>query len=551
MSVVLPTSGRPALLARALRSVQEQRHQTWEAVVVDDGPQPSAGPVLEALGDPRVRLVDAPAGRGASVARNAALAAARGSLVAYLDDDCTMGADWLAALAWAFTADPALEVAYGARVLEHQGRLHFPLCPFDRQRLEHTNLADTNVLAHRAGLPEASWDEGLRCGADWDLLGRLTADRAPAVLPVLAAVYDASAEGRLSDRPHAEEDYALVRRRLRERRGLRVLGVNAMFPLLSETYIHDELHALELLGAELAWCRLTPAVPAPMPVAQPLYLDLEEAVADFRPDVLVLHWATFAHDQRERLARLGVPYGVRVHSFDFDPRLVADLLADPLCAGVWRYPSSAYDALGTHVLPPIFSTVATLPPPAAERTIVLAASAGLPKKDWPTLIAGLGALEGIDARIVAGVTVGHEALVHDVIALALAAPSPPLVQVNCTRDVVHGLLARTACFVYPLRPEVRFGMPMSVVEALCAGCSVVVPDRPEARASAGPHARTYRTSQDIERHAREVLAGGPAVEAEQEANRAFGRARFCDPAVPERFLGELRTGLDAARERTR
>ena len=86
---------------------------------------------------------------------------------------------------------------------------------------------------------------------------------------------------------------------------------------------------------------------------------------------------------------------------------------------------------------------------------------------------------------------------------------------------------------------------MSVAEALCAGCSVVLPDRPECREYAGPHFRGYRTPEDIARHAREVLAGGPAIEAERRANAEYGRARFCAPELGDRFYGELRGSVAA------
>jgi glycosyltransferase involved in cell wall biosynthesis len=87
VSVVIPTRGRPALLARALRSVLAQTRGDLEVVVVADGPDPTVAAVVAAANDRRVRLVTLPIRGGASAARNAGIAASRGAWIALLDDD--------------------------------------------------------------------------------------------------------------------------------------------------------------------------------------------------------------------------------------------------------------------------------------------------------------------------------------------------------------------------------------------------------------------------------------------------------------------------------
>ena len=70
----------------------------------------------------------------------------------------------------------------------------------------------------------------------------------------------------MSRQPRARHEYASIQERALRSRPLRILGVNSMFPLITETYIHDELHSLEQLGAELAWFRQN-RVPSPMTVS--------------------------------------------------------------------------------------------------------------------------------------------------------------------------------------------------------------------------------------------------------------------------------------------
>jgi glycosyltransferase involved in cell wall biosynthesis len=88
------------------------------------------------------------------------------------------------------------------------------------------------------------------------------------------------------------------------------------------------------------------------------------------------------------------------------------------------------------------------------------------------------------------------------------------------------------------------GFPMSIVEAMLCGTIVIAPDRPEAHEIVGPELRTYRTVDDIVRHAREVAEGGPAVEAAREALRHRAR-RHRDPAELRRLHDLLRDGLTA------
>ena len=85
-SVVIPLYNRRDLIARTIASVQQQTFQDFEVVVVDDGSRDRPEEVIDALGDPRVRLLRQE-NRGGCAARNAGIDAARGRYVAFLDSD--------------------------------------------------------------------------------------------------------------------------------------------------------------------------------------------------------------------------------------------------------------------------------------------------------------------------------------------------------------------------------------------------------------------------------------------------------------------------------
>lgn len=323
---------------------------------------------------------------------------------------------------------------------------------------------------------------------------------------------------------------------------LRVLGCNQMFPLISETYIADELDALVLNGAELAWYRDSPSI-SPMPVSRPVYIDLDRAIAEFQPDLLFVHWATFAAHVLPRIEATGLPWALRVHSFDYDQAAVAKLRDHPNCVGVWAFPAHAREVPGTMALPPLFTSVPPLAACDGPRDVVLSSSAGLPKKDWDLLVEALSRLPDVDRRVIAAITNGHEGVPSELARRLTAYERPPLLQLNTPRESVIALMCRAAVLIYTLVPELPVAMPMSVVEGLCCGAAVIVPDTPEGHELAGRHARGYRTAEDIERHIREVLAGGPAIAAERRENMRYGRERFANRALFARFAEEVFTAV--------
>jgi hypothetical protein len=87
VSIIVPTFNRLRLLRRSLASVFEQTFEDWELLIADDGSGPDARAYLEALDDPRVKVLWLSHSGKPAVARNAALREAKGEYVAFLDSD--------------------------------------------------------------------------------------------------------------------------------------------------------------------------------------------------------------------------------------------------------------------------------------------------------------------------------------------------------------------------------------------------------------------------------------------------------------------------------
>lgn len=87
VSVILPVYNRSASLADSMRSVLDQSYRDLELIVVDDASTEDLRPIVESLGDARVRYIRRERNGGASAARNTGLAAATGRFIAFQDSD--------------------------------------------------------------------------------------------------------------------------------------------------------------------------------------------------------------------------------------------------------------------------------------------------------------------------------------------------------------------------------------------------------------------------------------------------------------------------------
>ncbi len=110
ISVAVCTRERPEDLARCLESLERLSERPSEMLVIDNAPR--SGRTREVVARfPGVRYECEPR-PGLSSARNAALAAASGDVVAFIDDDVVVHPDWLSRIHACFN-DPQVMVATG------------------------------------------------------------------------------------------------------------------------------------------------------------------------------------------------------------------------------------------------------------------------------------------------------------------------------------------------------------------------------------------------------------------------------------------------------
>jgi glycosyltransferase involved in cell wall biosynthesis len=97
VSVIIPTRSNPPALEGCLRSVLRSDYDDFEVIVVDHGPpSPDTARMLvtQFPGELRLRYLEEP-WSSASMARNAGLSRAEAVIVAFVDDDAVVDAQWL------------------------------------------------------------------------------------------------------------------------------------------------------------------------------------------------------------------------------------------------------------------------------------------------------------------------------------------------------------------------------------------------------------------------------------------------------------------------
>lgn len=116
VSVIIPTRGRPAALARCLESLSDLTYpgDRVEVIVVHDGEPADVPTTHDPDRSPTTTHLTVPRG-GPGAARNAGAAEARGEILAFLDDDCAAAPDWLERLTSALADHP--DAAVGGRVV--------------------------------------------------------------------------------------------------------------------------------------------------------------------------------------------------------------------------------------------------------------------------------------------------------------------------------------------------------------------------------------------------------------------------------------------------
>lgn len=212
VSVILPTHNRPGLLYRALRSIEDQTFDDFEAVVVNDAGEDVRDIVAQF---PFARYVAHKENRGLSAARNTGIRASSGRYIAYLDDDDIYYSDHLETLVEALENGAMTAYSDADRMLPGGRRVLFWSRDYDPVAIRHLNVTPVNcVMHHRDCLDVGMFDEDLSGHEDWDLWIRMFEKYPPAhVKKVTCAVSFEDGETMSGDLEAHMRTYHQVRER--------------------------------------------------------------------------------------------------------------------------------------------------------------------------------------------------------------------------------------------------------------------------------------------------------------------------------------------------
>lgn len=229
ISVIMPAFNREDVIGDALESLTKQTYPHWELLVVDDASKDGTAKEIRkaAKRDPRIRLICHDENRGAAIARNTALAEAKGNYIAYLDSDNTWEIDYLQLMQGVLASTTGAKSIYSAQhITQHyESALHgqqdfysIRFGPFHRAYLENRNYIDLNCYMHHRSLYDqlGGFNIAMKRYSDWELILRYTAEIAPLALPcVLSLYFHGRSANQISATEHTAPAEALIDATLR------------------------------------------------------------------------------------------------------------------------------------------------------------------------------------------------------------------------------------------------------------------------------------------------------------------------------------------------
>lgn len=186
VSIILPVYNRAEKLGHSIKSVLSQSYTDFELIVVDDASTEDIKTVVESMNDSRLKYIRLSVNGGASVARNAGLAAATGNFIAFQDSD-DLWLPWKLDLQMKMLEEmPEFGVVTGSKILYGRGDGSssygsglVSIRPPPRTRLRsgedqvrkflvENRISLQNALFRRDCYPEPIWfDASTRSNADW------------------------------------------------------------------------------------------------------------------------------------------------------------------------------------------------------------------------------------------------------------------------------------------------------------------------------------------------------------------------------------------------
>jgi hypothetical protein len=320
---------------------------------------------------------------------------------------------------------------------------------------------------------------------------------------------------------------------------LRVLDLSFNYPHLSESYIDAEIRHLLARGVTVfAWSSQASTAPCPVPAGVELAVGapIADVVARFRPNIIHLHWLMWDQSALDVLAAFGLPMTARVHNDTTRERLQM-YCAHPAVRRVYIYPGDCERFDFTHeklrVMPVVIERQPELAVARDRRLLLRAAS--IAPRDQAMMVALAHRLP--DYRVVLCLAetahTGADGTISDInAAITTFKPSNLFVLWNVTPSDMAHWYATAGIYVHTFPANNTAAMPVSIGQALSAGCYTLVRNQPRLASMLGAAGAVYESLDEAVEKVQATEAWSDADwAAHEEASRAEGEKFCADQAV--------------------
>jgi len=283
---------------------------------------------------------------------------------------------------------------------------------------------------------------------------------------------------------------------------MKVLYMLSNYPQASESYIEAEIAYARLRGVVVAvWSEVVGYGEELPGVRVYRNHDPHEAVDDFQPDLLHVHYLVMAEQLFRSFYYDFLPVTVRAHSFDWAVDRAKRVSEAANVRAIYAFPHFARQADHVRKIAPLpvaydaaLYDVPSAIPVAHDRIVRL--SAGRRMKGLEDFFAVCQRISPRGSfRMAASRIVGDEKFIEELV--TASARSGVGVFVDLPRGEAVKLTRSSGIYLDTSDPAGHpFGMPVSIAEALASGAVVLVRDCPAAREYGGEAAYYYRTVEE-------------------------------------------------------
>jgi hypothetical protein len=321
---------------------------------------------------------------------------------------------------------------------------------------------------------------------------------------------------------------------------VRVLYIAHDYPQATEVYVEDELHHALAQGAQAAaWV----ATQAPLPEQLPPGVELQvggpisKLIGRFQPNVVHMHWMQWGKDILDHLHSFGLPITVRAHTDTTLERLQL-YCAHPAVKRLYLYPGQQEHYSFFHdkvAIAPIGVGRPEANVPRQRNLVLRGASTN--QRAQTFMIDVAERMPHFNFRLALGDC--HHVSAPANVAEIRRRVTDPLenlrIDWNVCKAGMAKLFNRAGIYLFTF-PEGRAAkMPLSIAQALAAGCYVLAPNQPPLARMLGKAGALY----DSIEHACELIDDTKTwTDQRWDATSAAAKAQ-AEPMLPQHAYADL------------